>query len=340
MMDLLKQLCEINGTSGDESRVADFIKANINPEGAVVRQDALGNVLVYKKGRHTPQKKVMFAAHMDEVGFIVTSVTKDGFLRFAPVGGINANVVFGRRVVFNNGIGGVIAGKTVHLLTKEEREKDKQPKIEDLYIDIGAADKSHAETYVSLGDYCYFLCDWAEIAGTIRAKAIDNRLGCAIMLSLLERELNYDCTFAFTVQEEIGCRGANSAAYNLEPDICVVLEATTACDTAGVPEEDRVCSLGNGPVISFMDKGTAYDRELYKIAVDTAKENNMKWQTKSKIVGGNDASVLHRSAGGVRTVAVSAACRYIHTPYNTVNCKDVEDMVKLAEKLLYKFAVL
>ncbi|MCL2037100.1 MAG: M28 family peptidase [Oscillospiraceae bacterium] len=350
MIDLLKQLCEINGASGDEDRVADFLVSSIESHGVtglVVRRDSLGNLLVYKKGRHTPEKTLMFAAHMDEVGFIITDITKEGFLRFDTVGGINSDTVFGRRIVFDNGTVGVIAGKPIHLLNT--KEKNKQPKIEDLMIDIGVSSQSEAENLVSRGDYCYFVSCFEEIENyknleshedrLLRSKAIDNRLGCAIMLDLLKSSLNYDCVFAFTVQEEIGCRGAAAAAFNIEPDICIVLEATTACDTAGVAEEDMVCELGKGAVVGFMDKGTAYDRGLYNITLETAKENNLLIQTKSKIVGGNDASVFHKSAGGIRTIAISAPCRYIHTPFCVANYKDIESMRKLAEKLLYKFAV-
>jgi endoglucanase len=352
MIDLLKQLCEINGTSGDEDGVAgfltDYIEKNIHPESTVVRRDNLGNLLVYKKGRHTPAKKIMFTAHMDEVGFIITGITKEGFLHFAPVGGINANVVFGRRVVFGNGTVGVIAGKPVHLLDKDE--KDKQPKIEELLIDIGASDKKQAEAAAVPGDYCYFAGEFEEIENfknleshddrLIRSKALDNRLGCAVMLDMMKNELNYDCVFAFTVQEEVGCRGAGAAAFNLEPDICVVLESTTACDTPDAKDDEKVCELGAGPVVSFMDKGTVYDRKLYGIAVETAKENNIKIQSKSKIVGGNDASVLHKSAGGIRTIAVCVPCRYLHTPLCIANNRDIVEMRRLAEKLLYKLAAL
>jgi len=194
---------------------------------------------------------------------------------------------------------------------------------------------------VSPGDYCYFVSEYQEFQnGIIRSKAIDNRLGCAIMLDMMKQELEYDCVFAFTVQEEIGCKGAGAAAFNLEPDICVVLEATTACDTAGVSDENKVCALGAGPVISFMDKNAVYDRQLYNIAVETGKENNIKTQTKNKIVGGNDAGVINKSAGGIRTIAVSAPCRYLHTPHSMADKNDMVQMRVLAEKLLSKYAVL
>jgi endoglucanase len=337
MFDLLKQLCEINGASGDEDRVADFVVANIPPSGTVIRRDNLGNVLVFKKGRQTPPKLVMFTAHMDEVGFIVTSVTNDGYLKFATVGGITPAAVFGRQVAIETAAGrvpGVIAGKSVHLLSRTE--KDTQPKVDDLVIDIGAADKKEAESHIRPGDYAYFVGEFVVRDGRITAKAIDNRLGCAVMLALLKDTPEYDCVFAFTVQEEIGCRGASAAAFNLEPDICIVLEATTACDTADVKDADKICELGAGPVLSFMDKGTIYDRKLYKIAT----ECGVKFQTKSKIVGGNDASVIHKAAGGVRTLAVSVPCRYIHTPHNIALVEDISLMQTLAEKLLVKFAVL
>ncbi|MCL1881791.1 MAG: M42 family peptidase [Oscillospiraceae bacterium] len=340
MLELLKKLCEINGASGDEDHVAEFIIANISTEGAVIRRDNLGNVLVFKKGRKTPSKLVMFAAHMDEVGFIITGIDSNGYLRFGTVGGIMSSAVFGRKIKFKNGVTGVIAGKPVHMLT--QKEKDTQPKIDDLLIDIGASSKSESETYVNLGDYAYFENTYSEtpIGDTkaITAKAIDNRLGCAIMLSMLKSVPEYDCVFAFTVQEEIGCRGAAVATFNLEPEICIALEATTACDTAGVSGENKVCELDKGPVISYMDKGTAYDRGLYNIATTVAKENDIQIQTKTKIVGGNDASVIHKSAGGVRTLAISAPCRYIHTPHCRAYKNTLFNMQTLSEKLLISFS--
>jgi endoglucanase len=302
-------------------------------------------VLVYKKGRKSPAKLMMFTAHMDEVGFIITNITSDGYLRFGAVGGITPAAVFGRRVVIEGGggslISGVIAGKPVHLLTQSE--KDTQPKLDDLLIDIGAANAEEAESRVKQGDYAYFVSDYAQeskTSGRIRGKAIDNRLGCAIMLDLLAVEPEYDCVFAFTVQEEVGCRGAGPAAFNLEPDICVVLEATTACDIAEVADKDTVCKLGAGAVISFMDKGAVYDRKLFDLAAQTAKDNNIKWQVKNRVVGGNDASVIHTTAGGVRTLALSAPCRYLHTANCVVDEKDVEGMRVLAEKLLAVYAMM
>jgi len=333
MIELLKRLCLLNGTSGDESDIADFIINSVHGVGGiVVQKDNMGNVLAFKKGAATPRKKVMLTAHMDEVGFIVTDIDKDGCLGFAEVGGISPSAVFGRRVVTKSGVFGVIGGKPVHLLSGDE--KDVQPKTEDLVIDIGAASKADAEKLVRRGDNFCFTGGFCEFGDNkIRAKALDDRLGCAILIDMLRRDLAYDCVFAFTVQEEIGCRGATAAAYNLEPDICIAVEATTACDVADVSDADKVCALGGGTVVSFMDKGAVYDKELYNLAFETAAANGLKCQTKTKIAGGNDASAIHKSIGGVRTIALSAPCRYIHTPNCVADLGDIAEMRVLAEKL-------
>jgi len=334
--ELLKKLCALNGTSGDEERVADFIVSEIKDiSGVVVQKDNMGDVLAFKKGAYSPNKKVMLTAHTDEIGFIITDIDKDGYLRFAPVGGISPSAVFGRRVVFESGISGVIGGKPVHLLTSEE--KDKQPKIEDLFIDIGALSEEDAKNFVSRGGSCYFSGEFAEIGeNMIISKGLDDRVGCAILIDLLCSELKYDCVFAFTVQEEVGCRGANAAAYNLEPDVCLVLEATTACDIAEVTGSGKVCALNGGTVVSFMDKGTVYDKELFDLAFKTAAENGLKCQTKTKVIGGNDASAIHKSLGGIRTLALSAPCRYLHTAYCAADKRDILEMRVLAEKMIEK----
>jgi len=337
---LLKDLCGINGTSGDEKAVADFIIGKIGGiDGVSVKKDNMGSVIAFKKGGETAAKKIMFTAHMDEVGFIITDIDKDGYLRFAPVGGISPSAVFGRRVCFKSGVIGVIGGKPVHLLSKEE--KDKQPKTDDLLIDIGALSKSDAEKYIRRGDNCYFSGGFSEFGDNkIRSESIDDRVGCAIMIDMICSELKYDCRFAFTVQEETGCRGAYAAAYGVNPDIAVVLEATTACDVAGVKDGDEVCRLGQGTVVSYMDKGTAYDRELYSLAFKTAADNGLKCQTKTKIIGGNDASSIHKSLGGIRTIALSVPCRYLHTQYCVADKGDIADTRALAEKLLENIAQL
>lgn len=337
--ELLKKLCLINGTSGDESRVRDFIISQISGycEYSV---DPLGNIIAYKKGRSAAKNKVMVSAHMDEVGMIVTSVKSDGTLTVSPVGGVDPRVVIGRPVrVGDNGIVGVIGAKAVHNLSAEEKKT--APKFSALYADIGAEDKAAAEKLVSLGDRVHFHSDFTEFGdGFLTAKAVDDRFGCAVMTELIQSELPYDCIFTFVVQEEVGLRGAKTAAYTVAPDFALVLEATTAADIPLASGEKRCCELGKGAVVSYMDRSTIYDRELYELSRSAAEEQGIGWQTKTMVAGGNDSGAIHVSRGGVRTMAISAPCRYLHSPSCTVKLSDLEDCKRLAKIMLEKMCIL
>ena len=338
LFGLIGQLSRLCGTSGDEGAIRGFIRDRI-PDGCEVSTDSIGNLIVFKKGAAAPKNRIMYCAHMDEVGFIVTDYTGDGRLKFAPVGGISPAVVFGRRVVFANGTVGVIAAKALHHMSSDE--KDKQPKISDLAIDIGAESDDEARKYVQQGDFCYFDGSYEEFGdGFIKGKALDDRVGCAVMLTMLNEELPYDAWFVFTVQEEIGTRGAACAAFNVKPDIAVVLETTTACDIADTEGEKTVCRLGDGVVVSFMDRSTIYDRELYRLARQTAHDINVKNQTKSLVAGGNDSGAIHKAIGGVRTAALSVPTRYLHSPACVMKNEDVEATLKTARAVLPKLAVL
>ncbi len=338
MFELTRKLSLLCGVSGDEGDVRDFIKS-VLPSDCQVNTDNLGNLLVYKKGRKAPKNKVMLCAHMDEVGFIVTSVSEDGRLKFSPVGGISPSVVFGRRVIFKNGTVGVIAAKPVHLLS--DSEEDTQPKISSLTIDIGASDRKEAEKYIALGDTCTFMSEYEELGGGfIKGKALDDRLGCAVLLELLSKEQEYDMYCAFTVQEEVGTRGAACAAFNIKPDMAIVIETTTACDIAGVEDENRVCVLGDGAVASFMDKSTVYDRELYRLSFECAEAAGVKCQTKTLVAGGNDSGAVHKAVGGIRTAALSVPTRYLHSPACVMKKEDAEAVLKTAEKLFERLCEL
>lgn len=330
---LLEQLTAVNSVSGDEKEIRELIKSYL-PSECDIKTDNIGNLIVTRKGRKTPKNKVMLAAHMDEVGFIVTSVSDNGLLRFTAVGGINPSAVFGRRVVFKNGTVGVIAAKAVHLLKGDEKEK--QPSLDELYIDIGADSREEAEKLITLGDNCYFENDFFLFGDNrLHAKALDDRLGCMMMIEMLAEEPEYDLTCVFTVQEEVGLRGAAAAAYSVKPDFAIVLESTTACDIAGSEDENKVCVLGNGAVASFMDKSTIYDKELYALSFETAKEIGVKCQTKTKVAGGNDSGAIHKAVGGIRTAAISVPTRYLHTASCVVDLGDVKAAEELA-KAMYK----
>ena len=330
---MLKTLCLLNGTSGDEGRVREYIISEIK-DYCEYSVDALGSIIAYKKGKRTPDKKVSLNAHMDEVGFIVTSITDEGYLRFSPVGGIDPRVCHDRVVsIGKKGIKGVIGDKAYHLLEKEEKEKC--PDFEKLLIDIGAENKEEAESAVSLGDFAYFDSDYTEIGnGYIKAKALDDRIGCMLLIELIKSELEYDTYFCFNVQEEVGLRGAKCTSFAVQSDISIILEATTAADLDGVTGDKRVCVLGNGPVISFMDKRTIYDKELYKLAFDTAEKNKINVQTKTVVAGGNDAGAIQQSGKGSRVLAISLPCRYIHSGASVVKETDIDETRKLLNELL------
>lgn len=319
---MLKELCLLNGTSGDERAVREYIIEKIRGK-CDYKVDALGSVVAFKKGKKTPDKKVMLCAHMDEVGFIITHITDEGYLKFSPVGGIDAEAVLTRRLSIN-GKTGVVGAKAVHLMSSDEKES--VPKFSDFLLDIGAENKAEAEKYVQPGDYAYFVSDYCEFGdGFVKAKALDDRIDCMLLIELIHSDLEYDTYFCFNVQEEVGLRGAACTSYSVKPDIAVVLESTTAADIEGVSGAERCCVLGNGPVISYMDGRTVYDRELYQKAVRLAENNGIKAQTKTKIAGGNDAGAVQTSAGGCRVAAVSLPCRYIHTGASVVKKSDIEE---------------
>lgn len=334
MLEMVKTLCALSGASGAEDEVRSFIIDAAKPHADEIKTDAMGNVMVFKKGKRTPENRVMLCAHMDEVGLIVTDIEDDGFLRFDCVGGFDRRVLIGRKVfVGDKKIPGVTGTKPIHLVSKAD--EDKPPKVGDMYIDIGAENKEEAEKLVRLGDVAVFDGTSYEFGeGWLKAKALDDRVGCAALLKLLEKELPIDTWFVFTVQEEVGARGANAAAFKLQPDIALILEGTTAADLPGVEEGKRICSPGKGVVIPFMDKGTIYDRELYSQLSALADENCIRWQTKNRIAGGTDASSIQRSGAGVKTAAMSCAIRNIHSPVSTAKIEDMEALLKLAEIFL------
>lgn len=338
-IELLKKLCLINGTSGDEDRVREFIISEMK-DYCEYSVDPLGNIIACKKGKDQAKNKVMVSAHMDEVGMIVTSVKSDGTLTLSPVGGIDPRVVTGRQIrVGTDGICGVIGSKAVHNLSDDEKKT--APKFSSIYADIGAKDREEAEKYVLPGDRVYFQSGFSVSGdGFIQGKAIDDRFGCAVMIELIKSELPYDCVFTFVVQEEVGLRGSRTAAYTVDPDLAIVLEATTAADIPLASGEKRCCELGKGAVVSYMDRSTIYDKELYRLSQDIASEKGIGWQTKTMVAGGNDSGAIHISNGGVRTIAISAPCRYLHSPVCAVRLSDLEDCEKLASAMLEKMCVL
>ena len=331
MIETVKTLCALSGVASFEDPVREYLMEQAKPFADDMRVDALGNLIVFKKGAKSTGKKLMLCAHMDEVGLIIKRITDDGYLKFAAIGGIDRRVLIGKRVFIGwNRVPGIIGLKAVHLTTAEERGK--VPRLEEYYLDIGAKDKEEAESLVELGDFAVFDNECLEYGnGMLKAKAIDDRVGCAVMLKMLQRDLPMDCVFAFTVQEEVGTRGAFGAAFSVTPEIALVLETTTAADLPGIKGQKRVCVPGQGPVISLMDGGTIYDKELFQLMCDTADSIGIPWQVKHYIAGGNDSRVIQRTKGGVRVAGLSAAVRYLHAPTSVGAIKDFEQMLTLTE---------
>ncbi|MGN1014913.1 MAG: M42 family metallopeptidase [Butyricicoccus sp.] len=336
MLNLVKELCALPAPSGCEDAVREYIRREAAPYADEIREDSIGNLMVFRKGIKPCSKTVMLSAHMDEVGVICKGHTEDGCVKFGFVGGVDPRVVIGRRILFGD-VRGVVGIKAVHLTTRPERQK--MPKTKDLYIDIGCTDKKAAQKKVPLGSYGVFDSQCVEFGdGLLKAKAIDDRIGCAAMLTILKEQPAVDTWFAFTTQEEVGLRGARCAAYEIKPDICLVLEGTTAADLAEVPEHKQVCGLRKGPVIGFMDRSTIYSEEVFRMLRDCAEENGMVWQTKHRIAGGTDAGRIHLTRDGIATGVVAAPVRYIHSPSCVAAVEDMNGVLELARLFLHKLA--
>ncbi|MBR6360601.1 MAG: M42 family peptidase [Clostridia bacterium] len=337
MLEILKNLCNLPGISGRENKVRDYIISKIDGY-CEYKIDPLGNLIVFKKGAKAPKNKIMLDAHTDEVGMIVTGVDSDGFIKFANVGGVETAVIIGRNVrIGEKNIPGVLGIKPIHLIEKDEEQN--LPKKDDLYIDIGAKSKEEALSLVSPGEEIHFESEFIEFGdGFIKSKALDDRAGCAVMIDLIRSELEYDCWFSFSVQEEIGTRGAAASAFTVNPDYAIVLETTTAADISGVKGEARVCVCGSGGAISFMDRATVYDLDLYRKALGVARANNIKAQTKTRVAGGNDAGAIHKSRGGVKVLTISVPTRYLHSPCCVCKYEDIESVRDLAKAMITELA--
>lgn len=346
-LELLEKLCLEFGPSGYEDRVADLIISQIDDICDAYFKDRNGNITAKICGsglycnKQNP-KKLMLAAHMDEVGIMVNEITDEGYLKFDPVGGVIARVLSGRNVVIegkNGKVKGIVASKAIHLQTMQERET--LTPISKMYIDIGATSKEDAEKYVTVGDFGTFDTEFIRFgkdSKKIKSKAIDNRIGCALLIEIMReiygRELAYDIYFTFTCCEEIAVSGAQILAQTIMPDVAVVFESTAVSDVHGVGEVSNVAIQGDGGVVSFMDRGTIYDRNLVDNVLTYAENNGIKAQIKRLVSGGNDAAHIHKSGKGVKTITISAPTRYIHSQSCVVDVEDYESMKALGSGLI------
>ncbi len=328
---MLKKLTDVFGTSGYEQDIRKVIMEEIKDCGAELSIDGMGNLIASKYSGNKNAKTVFFAAHMDEVGFIVTDITEDGYLKFACVGGIEAKIMISQRVIVN-GHPGVVGLKPVHLTTKEERTKT--PSMDELFVDIGAKNREEARAIAEKGDYFGFDSEYREFGNQIKAKAIDDRLGCMLMIRLLKKHWNVNLVCAFTVQEEVGLRGAKIAAKGITPDYAVVLEVTTCNDVTGVPPHHRVTEMGKGAALTVLDSACKTDRELVDMIAEAAAKRDIPWQYKASTAGGNDSGNLHMTDGGIKTASVSVPCRYFHSAGCVVDKNDIDSCFRMLKAFL------
>ena len=331
----LKTLTDLNGVSGNEKTVRKAIFEAALPLCDRVEYDGMGNVVAYKKGKdRAAHPGIIIAAHMDEVGFIITSATADGLLRFTCVGGIDPRVIVSKRVLVGDSrIPGVIGATAIHLQTPEDRKR--VLKYAGLYIDIGAKTKEEAAEACPQGSYAVFDTPYIVFGdGFVSAKALDDRIGCLTMLESMKTSYAPDITYLFTAEEEVGLRGALGGAYASDAEIAVVLEGTTCNDLGDVPDTQKVCRAGSGVAISFMDRSSIVYWPLYKRMIDLAEEKAIPYQIKNASTGGNDAGALQRKAKSRKTVVLSVPCRYIHGPSSCVKYADILTQQALLDAFL------
>ncbi len=328
LKELVKHLTETYGPSGHEQTIRDMIREEIKNLVDEVRVDALGNLIARKKGTGAaPRKKIMLAAHMDEIGVMVTHVDEKGFLRFAPLGGVFPLTLFGHRVIFGNRVVGVIGREL----------KDAKPveiKMDQLFIDIGAPDATVRP--IRVGDAAGFWRDFSDLGDRMIGKAMDDRVGCAVMIAAMRelRKSPHDVFFVFTVQEEVGVRGAITSTFGIQPDIAIAVDVT---DTGDTPEAGTMAvALGKGPAIKVKDTGMLAHPGVKNLLVTTAQDARLPYQLEVLTKGSTDAMAMQVTREGVPTGVVSIPTRYIHTPSEMVDWNDVQNCVKLLVSLLGK----
>lgn len=329
---LLKEICETPGAPGHEQRIRQVVLREVKNLADEVSIDNMGNVTALKKGKE--RKKVMIAAHMDEIGFIVTHIDKEGFLKFIPLGGFDPKTLTAQRVIVHGkkDLIGVMGSKPVHLMTPEERGKNVA--ITDYFIDLGLP-KKEVEKYITIGSVVTRERSLIEMGDCVNCKSIDNRVSVFILIEMLRQLKNnpYDTYAVFTVQEEVGLRGAQASALAIQPDFAFGLDTTIAFDTPGAKEHEKVTSLGAGTAIKIMDSTAICDYRMVNYMKETADKYKIKWQPEILPAGGTDTASLQRfTAGGSIAGAVSIPTRHIHQVIEMANKHDILASIELLKR--------
>jgi endoglucanase len=338
---LLQALSDAVGVSGKEDAVRALILPAIKDHAQTIRIDAMGSITAIKPAAKpdTNRPRVMIAAHMDEVGFMINGIDGDGLLRFTPIGGVDDRILPGLRVRVGDAL---LPGAIIWVPIHKNRDQN-MVKVKDLRIDIGASNKDEANGKVKLGDRVAFDSKFMEIGSeTLRGKALDDRAGCALLVDLLTGDpFAVEVAAAFTVQEEIGLRGAQVAAQTLQPDIALVLETTTAqdipnpkADADDLTELNPVCKLGAGPVLTVIDRSMIVHPPLLNFIRSVAAREGIAYQLKTQPGGGTDGGAIHTANGGIPTAVLSLPARYIHSPAAYIRRADYAAMLKLVRAVL------
>lgn len=322
---MIRDYTQTWGVSGLEKKVSDLIISEVMDYADEITRDAMGNLIVLKRGNGKNRKRIMCAAHMDEIGLCVVKIMDNGLLKVKQVGGVSALCSFMNRVKFENGVIGTV-GATSPIDTVKPKEIDK------LYVDIGAMSKEEAEQYVKPGDCAVFCGDYVELTGrNVMSKAFDDRIACYIQTEALKRihECYHDLYFVYTVQEEVGLFGSTTSAESIKPDLGIAIDITGSFDVPG--DENGNPVLGKGAAIKINDSSVICDREMTEKLIQCAEKNQIPYQRDALVAGGTDAGAINKSGAGVKVMGISIPTRYGHTPNSIVNLDDVEACIRLME---------
>lgn len=333
-MELLKALSEMHGAPGREENVRAYIANRVEAHCDEMRTDALGNLICIKRSGRSDAKRVMIACHMDEIAFYVRTIDSKGFIRVQQLGGFDTRNLFARRVRIETRNGDAIfgnmnpGGPPVHVASPEDRKKI--PQVKDFFVDTGLS-VDEVKERIRPGDPCTLVQEFIEMGDLCSGKCMDNRVACWLGIRVLEGLQNpeHDVYVAFTVQEEIGIRGATTAAYDIDPHIGIAIDVTLAVDTPGMSDDEHITVLGEGAAIKIMDSGSVSDRELVDAFVDVAEKNDIPYQFEILPLGGTDAAALQRARGGSKAITISVPTRYVHTITETLHKRDLHASLDL-----------
>ena len=336
----LEKLSNACGVTGRENKVRDLLGEMLKPYTDEIQIDRMENIIATKKGKPNAPK-IMIAAHMDEVGLMVKTITKDGFLQFSKLGGIDDRILAAQKIVVytkKDAYPGIVGSKPPHIQKEEERKKIMA--YDDLFIDIGAESKEDAVNMgIAIGDAIAFDVAYTKLSkDNVMGKAFDNRAGCVAMVETMKLLKDVDCTVyaVGTVQEEVGLRGAGTAAFSVDPDLALALDVTIAGDVPGVREYDTSVKMGKGPSLTVSDSGVITHPKIMRWILDTAAEENIPIQLESGLLGSTDAARISLTRQGIPSGTISIPTRYIHSPVGILNIVDIENSAKLAAAAIQK----